>query len=111
MKDKVTNKQVIKYMMDKCQESSGTTIYSKRVKILRDFICLEIPELKVDIFEKERQLRNLAELKMLELFEEDKNDYLHPYNRKIYEISINEKRYVEFNIFLNDLIKEHDNGK
>jgi len=108
MKNEVTNKQVIKYMIDKCRESSGTLNFSKRVKMLRDFICLEIPELKVDIFEKERQLKNLAEIKMLELIKEDPDEYYHPYNRMMHEIGITEKRHMEFNNFLIGLIKEHN---
>ena len=104
--NKIEKKQVIQYMVDKCKESSGTLNFGKRVMMLRDFICLEIPELKSAIREKEKQLKLEAKLKIKELIEDDPNEYLHPYKKMMHDIDINEDLYEDFDTFLNNIINE-----
>lgn len=102
--NKIEKKQVIQYMIDKCKESSGTLNFGKRVRMLRDFICLEIPELKSAIVEKEKQLKLEAKLRLRELIEDDPNEYLHPYKRTMHNIEINKDLNEDFDTFLNELI-------
>jgi len=108
MEKEVTNKQVIKYMIDKCKESSDTLDFSKRVQMLRDFICLEIPELKSTILEKEKQLKLEIKSKVNELFEENPDEYNHPYKRMIHNIAINKDADDNLDTFIINLIKEHN---
>lgn len=106
--NKIEKKQVIQYMVDKCKESSGTLDFGKRVKMLRDFICLEIPELKSNILEKEKQLKLEAKLKLKKLAEEDPNEYFHPAKRMIHNIDINIDSYEDLDTFLNNMINKHN---
>ena len=110
MVEKIDNKigknQVIQYMVDKCRESSGTLNFIKRVKMLRNFVLLEIPELKSDILEKEKQLKLEAKLKVMKLFKENPDEYIHPAKRMMHDIDINEDSYEELDAFLNSIINE-----
>ena len=106
--NKIESRQVIQYMIDKCRESSGTLTFGNRVKMLRNFICLEIPELKPVIREKEKELKFKAKLKVKELLEEDPDEYLHPCKRMIHDIDINEDSYEDFDTFLNNIINKYN---
>ena len=106
--NKIGKKQVIQYMVDKCQESSGTFNFSARVRSLRDFICLEMPELRSAIIKKERQLKVKAGVKASELLKDDLNEYFHPGKRMIHNIDINEELYEDFDTFLNNIVNKHN---
>jgi len=104
--NKIESRQVIQYMVDKCQESSGTSDFGKRVTMLRDFICLELPELKSVIHVKEKELKLKAKLKIRELFEDDPNEYFHPFKKMMHDTNINEDFYEDFDVFLNNMINK-----
>jgi len=106
--NKIESRQVIQYMINKCKESSDTLNFSKRVKMLRDFICLEIPELKSTILEKEKQLKLEVKSKVKELFEENPDEYHHPVKRMIHNIDIDKDTHEDLDTFLNDIINKHD---
>ena len=91
--NKIEKKQVIQYMVDRCMESKGTNVFGNRVQMLRDFICLEIPELKSNILEKEKQLKLSYREKIKRYIEE--NEYFHPVKRVMHEVEDVNEFYEE----------------
>ena len=108
MNKKIETNQIIQYMIDRCIESSGTFDFVKRVKMLRNFVYLELPELRPAILRKEKQLRLKAELKVMELFEIDPNSFVHPGKKMLHRVEADDDYYTEFDVFLNNIIEKHN---
>ena len=108
--DKLNYRAVIQDKINKYLDAIGTIDLEKRVKALKNSVYFDIPGLlfRTEIIKKENDLKFERAVKISYIIRRNRDEWIHPYKRKIHKATIDEEYNMELAEFLLDLIAKHD---
>jgi len=108
--DKLNYRAVIQGHISTYLASIDTLNLGKAVKALRNSVYFEVPGLpfRTEIIKKEKELMNDYRDNVMALLKFDRDCWIHPIKRMIYDTTFRDKYHMDLAEFLVDLIAKHD---